>query len=171
MKPCSLLTQVTNASVALASTHSSPDSDDPRGPSPVDDPAPTAPLAPSGHVRGDDDRLERAHQHFSWLYMPMINAALGIEVDIAQSEAVQLQLGGDRRAATLFWDFVSALRTNFKARGITRRTVMWEVPRVYLSQQEQERLLYPAVFRANGDAAPTKLGRLYQQIAIRLNRR
>ena len=98
--------------------------------------------------------------------MPLIKATLGMEVD---SGPVVEVLGGDTVAQALWDDLVHALAGEFAARGISNDSIEWESPGVYISQEEQERVLFQAVFTPAGNVADTPAGRLYQELAIKLS--
>ena len=129
--------------------------------------------APSGSGFGrsatSTARTTQSGRHFSWVYMPAILAALDLEVDERDTRTVWLHLGGDVQASDLWTNFVDALRADFAARGVTEDSIVWQRPGVYMTQEEQERVLFPSVFTDSGDAARTRTGRLYQQIALWLS--
>lgn len=110
----------------------------------------------------------RSSPSYSWIYVPLIKAALGMQLEVWTCEQVCMALGGDTVASCLWEDLVHALQQNFQSRGITEESVRWQLPGVYMDRTEQEQLLFPAVFTADGDARQTDAGRLYQDFAYKL---
>lgn len=110
----------------------------------------------------------RSSPSYSWVYVPLIKAALGMDLDIGTYEEVCTALGGDSVASHLWHDLVTALQQDFQTRGVTEESIYWQTSGEYMDRTEQERLLFPAVFTANGDARPSVAGRLYQDFAYKL---